>query len=601
MVGDLQYTLFIIFAPLSAIISTGVIIYAWRAYPTPATTALKWLITAVSGWLVFNTLELVSTSESLTVFWAKFSYFFIVSTPVAWLGFALLYADQQDWLAPQRFVWFCAIPLTTALLAQTNPSHHLIWQRYHFLAIDRLLAMQVDAYGWWFWMHIVYSYALVFLGAFLIGKRYFTSFQLYRRQSIWLVIGALSPIMANLIYIFDLIPGLKKDYTSLSFAFGAIAFAIGMIRYHLFELKPVARDAVIEGMSDAVLTLDMKDRIIDLNPAAQALLEASEGSIIGQPAAHILEPWGTLVERFQNTMNARTDIAIEQASGTSYYDLRISPLIDRRGHPTGRLIVLRDITERKEMEEALRRRTKELEARNADLDAFAHTVAHDLKNPLTGVVGRGHALCKHFTNLPEEEVRKWLDAIVQAGRKMADIIDALLLLANVRQVTDIETKPLDMAAIVDEALARLSDRIAASDAKLIKPQAWPPATGYGPWVEEVWANYISNAIKYGGTPTRVKLGAERVPRAQNSDGDGPMACFWVRDNGPGLTAEQQSKLFSQFTRLDTERAEGHGLGLSIARRIVEKLGGSVGVESEVGQGSTFWFTLPLAEEERAER
>jgi signal transduction histidine kinase len=252
------------------------------------------------------------------------------------------------------------------------------------------------------------------------------------------------------------------------------------------------------------------------------------------------------------------------------------------------------------MEEALRQRTNELEARNADLDAFAHTVAHDLKNPLTGVVGRGHALRKHFTDLPEDEVRKWLDAIVQAGRKMADIIDALLLLSNVRQVTDIETEPLDMAAIVDEALERLSDRIAASDAKIIKPGAWPQGSGYGPWVEEVWANYISNALKYGGTPTRVILGAEEISRTPSSDGGDPMARFWVRDNGPGLTPAQQSKLFNQFTRLDTERAEGHGLGLSIARRIIEKLGGEVGVESERGQGSTFWFTLPLAEKERAE-
>ena len=164
------------------------------------------------------------------------------------------------------------------------------------------------------------------------------------------------------------------------------------------------------------------------------------------------------------------------------------------------------------------------------------------------------------------------------------------MLANVRQVTDIETKPLDMAAIVDEALARLSDRIAASDAKLIKPQAWPPATGYGPWVEEVWANYISNAIKYGGDPARVKLGAERS-RAPSSDGDGPMACFWVRDNGPGLTAEQQSKLFSVHA---LRYRAGRGPRPGIVHRAAHhrEVGRRASAwRAEVGQGSTFWFTL----------
>ena len=99
----------------------------------------------------------------------------------------------------------------------------------------------------------------------------------------------------------------------------------------------------------------------------------------------------------------------------------------------------------------------------------------------------------------------------------------------------------------------------------------------------LWVSYLSNAIKYGGQPPRVELGA-----TVQADG---MVRFWVRDDGPGLTPEEQARLFIPFTRLDQVRAKGHGLGLSIARRIVEKLDGQVGVESEVGQGSVFSFTL----------
>ena len=100
----------------------------------------------------------------------------------------------------------------------------------------------------------------------------------------------------------------------------------------------------------------------------------------------------------------------------------------------------------------------------------------------------------------------------------------------------------------------------------------------------MWVNYLSNGIKYGGRPPRVELGATVQP-------DG-MVRFWVRDNGPGILLEEQARLFTLFTRLDQVQVKGHGLGLSIARRIVEKLGGQVGTESEIGQGSVFSFTLP---------
>ena len=118
------------------------------------------------------------------------------------------------------------------------------------------------------------------------------------------------------------------------------------------------------------------------------------------------------------------------------------------------------------------------------------------------------------------------------------------------------------------------------------PDDWPVAVGYASWVEEVWANYISNGLKYGGQPPRLKLGA-----TEQADG---MVRFWVQDNGPGLEPDAQAKLFVPFTQLDQIRVAGHGLGLSIVRRIVEKLGGQVGVESKgiPGQGCLFFFTLP---------
>ena len=218
-----------------------------------------------------------------------------------------------------------------------------------------------------------------------------------------------------------------------------------------------------------------------------------------------------------------------------------------------------------------------------ELDAFAHTVAHDLQNPLTIITAYTELLQATWSS--EAERQRAVQVIAQNGSRMTNIIKELLLLARMRQ-TEVVMQPLDMAKIVYEAQQRLIFIQEDHRAEIVLPDAWPTALGYAPWIEEVWANYIGNALKYGGQPPRVELGA-----TVQSEG---MVRFWVKDNGNGLKPEDQERLFTPFIRLNQERVGGHGLGLSIVQRIVEKLGGQVGVESEglPECGCTFYFILP---------
>lgn len=227
-----------------------------------------------------------------------------------------------------------------------------------------------------------------------------------------------------------------------------------------------------------------------------------------------------------------------------------------------------------------------LTTRNNELDAFAHTVAHDLKNPLAAMLGFSELLTENFDNLPRETALDFIETIRAAAQRARSIVDELLLLSNVRSDRTVEIEPLDMEAIIQKARERLSFQLneANADLFIVPGNAWPKARGYAPWVEAVWANYISNAIKYGGRPPKIEIGAKYQDNK---------ALFWVRDNGFGLTAEQQQRLFTPFERLHINKVEGHGLGLTIVQRIVNRLGGEVGVESSPQHGSLFYFTLPI--------
>jgi signal transduction histidine kinase len=234
---------------------------------------------------------------------------------------------------------------------------------------------------------------------------------------------------------------------------------------------------------------------------------------------------------------------------------------------------------------ALQAANEALKVTNAELDAFAHTVAHDLKNPLGIIISYTDLISQSGLEFEPEELLAIFTEVQKSSYKAVEIIEALLILAGVRK-QNVKFRPLNMAEIVEQAQRRLQLLIRQHQAEIHCPQEWPSALGYSPWVEEVWVNYLSNGLKYGGTPPQLQLGATAQP-------DG-MIRFWVKDNGAGLSAEAQEQLFSEFARLETMRFEGHGLGLSIVHRIVEKIGGKVGLDSAMGEGSTFYFTLRAA-------
>jgi signal transduction histidine kinase len=241
------------------------------------------------------------------------------------------------------------------------------------------------------------------------------------------------------------------------------------------------------------------------------------------------------------------------------------------------------------------------------LDAFSHTVAHDLKHFLAPVLGFAEVLYEDYGKIDIEDARSHLSYIINSARDMNNVIEGLLLLAHVRK-GQVERKPVDMGRTVLEALRHLDHMINETGARVEMPAKWPMVLGHKPWIVEVWINYLSNALKYGGDRPRIELDWQRgiddevdilsdlrFYPATSGDallGDnGSIVNFWVRDHGSGISKERLPTIFGSFSSRQQTEVRGHGLGLSIVKRIVDKLGGQVWVESELGRGSAFGFTL----------
>jgi len=221
-----------------------------------------------------------------------------------------------------------------------------------------------------------------------------------------------------------------------------------------------------------------------------------------------------------------------------------------------------------------RQRAAKLRRSREDLNAFTYTVAHDLKRPLSLILGFSDLLMEEYATIPREELRKELQFVIQAGRKMNSVIDEMMLLVHVRDEEGLKITSLDMGDVVSEALERLTYIVERRQAEIVVPDQWPEILGYAPWLEEVWFTYISEALRPNVRPLRIMLGA-----TEQADGN---VRFWVRVDDRDLTPEQQTRVSQIYD----------GFKPDLVQRIIEKLGGQFGVAKEEERSDELYFTLP---------
>jgi PAS domain S-box-containing protein len=351
---------------------------------------------------------------------------------------------------------------------------------------------------------------------------------------------------------------------------------------------------VIESMSEALFLTDRTGVVVRVNAAAGTLLDCDAAELIGRPFVDICgstaiptTPW-QLLERAPGGTLPHFDVEIRTQAGRLIpVSISVGLVRDRRGKITGMQAVARDITERKQAEDALAQRAQELARSNAELEQFAYVASHDLQEPLRMMASFARLLEKRHRGQLDADADEFIAYIVDGATRMQRLIGDLLAYSRVGRRGK-EFAPTDCTAVVEAACANLRAAIEESGAA-VACGPLPTVIADDVQLVQFFQNLIGNAIKFrGDRPIQVRVGAERWGHEWR---------FWVRDNGIGIEPQHRERIFLIFQRLHG-RAQypGTGIGLAICQRIVERHGGRIWVESEPGQGSTFYFTLPADKE-----
>ena len=579
---------FVLFGAGALAVWVGVTAFARQSLP--GRSWLGWLQMAIAFWCLTAGLNalLDSTAERIVV--SKFQYIGIMALPVCWFEFARAYtrrpAPATPWL-----IWI--IPAATVGLAFSNEAHHLLWRAVREAPTATGYVLLQYVHGPWFAVAAAFTYVTLAAGTIWLWIAVRQQPSQYRLQSLMLILALGAPWAGNLAYVSGLIPIRGFDPTPVGFAISGVFFGVGLFRYHLFDLVPVARTVLFDSLGDAAFVIDREGRVVDSNAAARALTAGGD------------LPLGRKIERVLPWWNTRPRLgatgAVVHVDGKAL-DVQLRPVLDESRELSAWLVLVRDITDRERAEaerRALDHRLVE-QQQVKTMSLLAGGLAHDFKSLLTGIVGNADLAA---VQIPEDApAQESIAAILNAAERATELVARMQDYAGERPL---KNQAVDMNAITADMVTLLQSSAARHCHLVFRPTAKVKAIGDPTQLRQILLNLIVNAAEAvpndgtievrlsTGTAESSDLGTATLDATRPRPGSAApqLAVIDVTDTGGGMDAAVIDRIFDPFF---STKATSRGLGLSSVLGIVRGHEGAIRVRSQPGEGTAIRVWIPAA-------
>lgn len=567
--------------------------YAWRQRSTPGNIYFSAIMVCVALYAVSVACELASSGIPAKILWSKIQYLSTSNLAPLWMLFALRYGQYGRWINRRVVAALWLAPAAALCLVWTNEWHGLAWSDVYPLH-DRESGLVVYQHGPAVWCLVVYSYILAALASSLLLFRAYGSARLFRGQMTALIVATAVPLCGNLVYFMGYYRGF--DLAPLLFTVSGALIIRGIFRWRLLKVMPIAYEAMLKAMRDGVVVVDAENRVVDMNDAAGMLLRLPADAI-GLPVERALRSWPELA-RLTDGFRELDAPTADLSQGPQWLEANVTPLFDSQTQLVGRLLLVRDISERKNAEEARRRLDAQaMQAQKVEsLGVLAGGIAHDFNNMLMVIQGNTELALARLAD--DEHARTYLEAVNATVERAAELARHMLAYAG---RFHLQPARVDMSEVVRHTSPVV--RVAVPENITLGyelAEGLPAARIDVVQMRQVVMNLVRNAVEaIDAAPGAITIKTGVIecnrdcflePGTQDALAEGTYVFFDVTDTGPGLEASLAQIIFDPFF---STKFLGRGLGLAAALGVVRGHKGTIQVISTPGNGATFRVLIPV--------
>lgn len=546
---------------------------------------IKWFaitMLLVSFWSIAYSFELASTRLEDMLFWIKLEYVGISLAPGAWLWFCINYSNREAWQRKRFFYLVFSLPLITFLMVLINDFHQLHYKSTILDDSGPFPLLDITA-GPWYYIHTAVFYIYLFLGNYWLFLSFKGAEKIYRKQINLLIAAGILPWLINIFYLFGWRPFDHLDLTPYGFLSVYIVIGIGLLKFDLFDLKPIARDKTLDVIDKGILVFDPLNRLIDINKAARMLLQLPNDGKIGMDCQLLLEDYPAIVDAIKS--KKKLSIELEKNNKNGHLQAETTIITDLHGEHLGVLLLIDDISILKNNQSQIQKQSEELGELNKLKDKLFSIISHDLKGPIHGL----NELIK-LTNkgiVTKDEFFDILPDIAKNVDSVSILMENLLAWTSSQMKGEyVDKREFDISELVSQTFELYINRALEKGINLkVDKKEHIKAFADRNMIDLVLRNLVSNAVKFSGLGDQVRI----ILEEKNSK-----VSVEILDTGLGINPENLKKLNhgESFTTLGKNNESGTGLGILLVKDYIQKNGGELIITSELNKGSSFYFELP---------